>query len=1385
MRNWKALGLLWLIAAAPDRSFAGEPEAWSDRGLPLREGIVLWLDASCQPRAYQAAGMPPLVNGALVNVWFDGSGHSRNMVQRVRASQPHFFAVDAKAALRFDGGDDCLELLGSGQAVDEFTVFLVAAPHSNPGGFAGFLAAHPAGLRDYDNGFCIDQGPGPSSRFETLNVEGRGFAGARDLMTDSVPFGAFHTIEVHASAKGSVSLLVNGRPQGRRDRAGGPMRLDDVTLAARFYTNDDKPAFTQGYLDGDIAEVLIYDKDLSDDVCKRVRDYLSAKHAGLQEALSPVTEGLLQPVANPPAVQMLVPGFSALELPLGLTNINNLRYRADGKLVALAYNGNIYLLSDRDADGLEDHAALFWDNRGRLSAPIGMALTPPGYARGSGVFVACKGKCSLIVDTDGDDVADKEILVAQGWKPLEHGVDALGVAVADDGSVYFGLGAADYTNAYQLDAAGQPHYDLKSVRGTVQRVSADFQSFETFATGIRFPVALAFNRRGDLFATDQEGATWLPNGNPFDELLHLERGRHYGFPPRHSRYLPGVIDEPSVFDYRPQHQSTCGLIFNEPLAGGAAFGPAWWKGDAIVCGYSRGKIYRTKLAASPAGYVAHNDLIACLNRLTVDACVAPDGALAVATHSGGPDWGSGPDGQGKLFKIRYTDRARPQPVLAWPESERELRIAFDRPIDPAEVRGLVEGTSITFGRGVAAGDRFESLWPGYAAVAAQRAAPRRRLPVQAVSLTPDRQTLVLATGPMVVPVSYAITLPGMGRPAAVKGELAQDPSIDLAYDLSGTQVTWQPTGGGEAWSGWLPHLDLAVARALTSRSAVHERLWPLLASPGTLTLRANLNLENMLKPSVQPGGHVDDALPPERVALQFDASGPLDVTVTAGHVKKSHRADEGSRCALSLAPEAGKLASIEVVARAAAGAELRLGVSYSTEEDPRPRALPLSRILVPWAKTHSGSASEHVRALPEELKGGSWLRGEAVFASAQAQCSTCHTVRGRGGRIGPDLSNLVERDYASVLRDIREPSYALNPDYIGHAVALKDGRVVTGTVRNQGASLLLGDGQGRETRIDPGEIEEIKPLPISTMPEGLPQALGPERLRDLLTFLLTPGLEPAPIHREGAPAPRKRDEVEAVLRAGRPVEKPSFRPLSIVLVAGEKDHGVDEHDYPLWQARWAQLLGLAEGLTVTTASGWPTANALASADVLVFYSANPAWSLEKGAQLDSFLDRGGGLVLLHYAVNGRAAPEEFARRIGLAWVDGQSRFRHGPLDLEFRAAPPHPIMAGFSKLHLIDESYWNLIGDEHSVQVLATGQEEGSAKPLLWVREQGKGRVFCSIPGHFTWTFDDPLFRILVLRAIAWTAHEPVDRFAELATVGARMSAEAAGGAGEISKRDR
>jgi type 1 glutamine amidotransferase len=114
-------------------------------------------------------------------------------------------------------------------------------------------------------------------------------------------------------------------------------------------------------------------------------------------------------------------------------------------------------------------------------------------------------------------------------------------------------------------------------------------------------------------------------------------------------------------------------------------------------------------------------------------------------------------------------------------------------------------------------------------------------------------------------------------------------------------------------------------------------------------------------------------------------------------------------------------------------------------------------------------------------------------------------------------------------------------------------------------------------------------------------------------------------------------------------------------------------------------------------------------------------------------------------------------------------FRHGPLHLRFPNSN-HPVIRGFpSAEDFIDEAYWKLSGDRASIEVLATSEEEGASHPMIWTCERDGGRVFVCIPGHYTWTFDDPLIRLLQLRGICWAARQPVDRLSSLSMIGARV----------------
>jgi putative heme-binding domain-containing protein len=1025
--------------------------------------------------------------------------------------------------------------------------------------------------------------------------------------------------------------------------------------------------------------------------------------------------------AAQPVIRMLVPGFTVRELPVKLTNINDVLYAPDGRLFAAGYDGRIHVLCDSDGDGLEDKVEEFW-YKPTLRTPLGMALAPEG------LYVVANAKIVLLKDTDGDGRADEEEAVVTGWAKDDGvtggGVDAVGLAIDRENNLYFGLGCASFANPYRMKD-GKAHYDITSERGTILKVSPDRTKREIFCTGYRFSINMAFNRHGDLFATDQEGETWLPNGNPRDELNHIRRGKHYGFPPRHPEHLPDVVDEPPVVEFGPQHQSTCGLVFNESLVvdNGRTFGPRSWEGDAFVCGFSRGKLWRVRLVKTPQGYVGRQTLIAQSRMMLFDAALSPHGDLLVSCHVGPPDWGVGPQGEGKLFKISFTGESLAQPVLTWANNPIEVRVAFDRALPPSaeEVARNLSGTHIEYGQHVRAADRFENLKPPYEVVKQQEQTPRGKLPIVAARLSKDRRTLILTTHPHPQPVHYALSLPiTLVDPAADAAA-----TMELDYTLHGVEAERSPDGKNEVagasdirnrrplvWRGWLPHLAADVWPHFTKGSADHERLLSLLAAGGSLSFRTT-----------------------------------------------------------------------------------RVPVAGRTQSEPE-STLPFETMIVPWAPSPVAAVvGDQSKAAIESALVGDPRRGKEIFFGTLAQCGSCHTVHGEGANRGPDLSNLSHRDRESILRDIVTPSAVINPDYVSYTANLHDGRTFTGVLRPEGPDKLrVLDSNAKEMLLAVADVEQLLPAKTSVMPEGIDKKLTAEQLDDLLAFVRQ--APPAPSSKQAdksddspppkqtaaqaspknqPPPPRKRSEVEKAL--GKPSsddadsKKAELRQLHVLLLDAKKDHGPGEHDYPAWKKKWSGLFGKLPKVTVDTAYEWPTDEQLAKADVLICYFWNHDWSPARYRALDAYLKRGGGLVMIHSATIADRAAEQLVARLGLAYHPGL-KFRHGPLDLKIEADDDEPITRGLARsIHFHDESYWPPLGDLKQVNVLATAVEDGKPWPLVWTYEPdkdegGKGRVFCSVLGHYSWTFDDPLFRLLILRGAAWAAREPVERFDAMAVEG-------------------
>src|SRR5262249_40921841 len=120
-------------------------------------------------------------------------------------------------------------------------------------------------------------------------------------------------------------------------------------------------------------------------------------------------------------------------------------------------------------------------------------------------------------------------------------------------------------------------------------------------------------------------------------------------------------------------------------------------------------------------------------------------------------------------------------------------------------------------------------------------------------------------------------------------------------------------------------------------------------------------------------------------------------------------------------------------------------------------------------------------------------------------CTRCHRVRGQGGDIGPDLSDVgAKLDRPILIESILEPSRQTVEGYRATMIALSDGRVLTGLAREETAKgLVLVDAEGKRHALGIDEIVDRKPSQVSLMPNGVAAELSPVEFADLVAYLET------------------------------------------------------------------------------------------------------------------------------------------------------------------------------------------------------------------------------------------------------------------------------------------
>jgi putative heme-binding domain-containing protein len=147
---------------------------------------------------------------------------------------------------------------------------------------------------------------------------------------------------------------------------------------------------------------------------------------------------------------------------------------------------------------------------------------------------------------------------------------------------------------------------------------------------------------------------------------------------------------------------------------------------------------------------------------------------------------------------------------------------------------------------------------------------------------------------------------------------------------------------------------------------------------------------------------------------------------------------------------------------------------------------------------------------------GNVALGEEIFWS-KGECGKCHMVRGKGGIIGPELTNIADiRKTASIVDALTNPAYRVQGDggaiprkleppnnYRAVRVTMPDGRVIRGVLKNEDSVSLqvLGVDDSRLHLLERAKVKDVAYEAASLMPRDYKSRLTAQEFQDLVAFL--------------------------------------------------------------------------------------------------------------------------------------------------------------------------------------------------------------------------------------------------------------------------------------------
>ncbi len=722
-------------------------------------------------------------------------------------------------------------------------------------------------------------------------------------------------------------------------------------------------------------------------------------------------------------------------------------------------------------------------------------------------------------DTNGDDQFNQATFLREMKGTGEHGAHAL-VLGPDGKSIYFANGnhtdlpahmeksravawGEDHLLPRMWDARGHAR-NKYAPGGYIGRTDPDGKVIEMFASGFRNEFDMAFDQNGELFTYDSD-MEW-DQGTPWyvpTRINHVVDAGDYGWRSGAGRWPAYYADSlPAALDIGPGCPT--GMTFGT----GAKF-PASYQTALFACDWTFGTLYAIHLTPDGATFRGEPEEFATGKPLALtDLVVNPhDGAIYFVV--------GGRRSQSGLYRVTYTGSESTAPAkIAPPMAEAKLRHTLEALHDVATGPEAVEIAWPHLDNP----DRF-IRWAARAAIErqpafawAERALAEKRPQAAIEALIALAR---MGDKPLQPRLIAALSrLDFNAQPEALRLPLLR--AWELVFTRMGKPPAEVCAQLARKFDPLFPSVDTMVNRELVS-------LLIYLDSPTVVAKTVPLlSVSEPLLPTAEEMGGA------ARIARN-DSYGSVvsDVGVHRPDRQQIHYAYNLRNATVGWTPQL----RLEYFSWFSRTQNWRGGASFggfiqnirteSLEKIPdRAERLSLDSLskpppakflvgaITPKGPGRSYTTADAATLAPGPLRDRDFEHGKALFAATA--CIICHSFKGEGGGIGPDLTEAGSRySVRDLMQNITEPSLVIADQYMSEQLDLADGNTVIGRVvgEEKGELLVMCNpfAPDEKTRVKTDSVKARKPYPVSMMPPGLINGLNPDELKDLLAYVLSTG----------------------------------------------------------------------------------------------------------------------------------------------------------------------------------------------------------------------------------------------------------------------------------------